>query len=256
MVARGSVFLWSNAEPGSYFLSPFSRLTAGAFLLASIIWCSSESPASIAAVGAVFVVWIGLSRVSWRRFGSLLTYSLAVFTPLLLLAPWMDAGTGTQGPVLPETAGTLVWIILRATAGVLVVGATLSTVTRSQLCDFIERLPLPRLVRLILVQIVHQTDTLLRETRRLTAAFQLRQGRGSWRRSVSLIGALTSVWLPRILFKADRVASAMELRGYAVRPLHPERLSLRTRDVLCMAASFFLLLFVLILRMGFSYGIG
>jgi energy-coupling factor transporter transmembrane protein EcfT len=76
------------------------------------------------------------------------------------------------------------------------------------------RLPVPRVVAAILLQIVHQTATLFYETRRVAAAMAVRGATGSLGTAWRVLVSLPQVWLPRVIGRAERVAAAMELRGF------------------------------------------
>ncbi|MCC6396561.1 MAG: hypothetical protein IT282_06045, partial [Bacteroidetes bacterium] len=80
--------------------------------------------------------------------------------------------------------------------------------------DAVLRLPLPVAVRLLIVQMVHQSEILQRETVRIHQAVTVRGGvsgvRGVW----TFAQALPQVWLSRVALKAERVGMAMDLREY------------------------------------------
>jgi energy-coupling factor transporter transmembrane protein EcfT len=76
------------------------------------------------------------------------------------------------------------------------------------------QLPLPGIVSAIVVQIVHQTASLFYETKRVASAMAVRGASGGGRAAWQVLWSLPRVWLPRIVDRADRVADAMELRGY------------------------------------------
>ena len=92
--------------------------------------------------------------------------------------------------------------------------ATVTSLTASDLREALVRLPVPSIVSAVLLQIVHQTGTLFYETQRVASAMAVRGassgGVAAWR----LLVSLPKVWLPRVLVRAERVAAAMELRGY------------------------------------------
>jgi len=64
------------------------------------------------------------------------------------------------------------------------------------------------------VQIVHQAASLFYETKRVASAMAVRGASGGGKAAWQVLWSLPRVWLPRIVDRADRVADAMELRGY------------------------------------------
>jgi len=101
--------------------------------------------------------------------------------------------------------------------------AAATCLSPAELREALVRLPVPSLVSRILVQIVHQTGTLLYETQRVAAAMGVRGaasgGRVVWR----VLFSLPQVWLPRVIDRAERVSAAMELRGYCDGPVAAEQ---------------------------------
>ena len=92
--------------------------------------------------------------------------------------------------------------------------ATVASVSVSDLREGLTRLPLPGIVSAIVVQIVHQTATLFYETKRVASAMAVRGASGGGKGGLAGVVPVAPVWLPRIVDRADRVADAMELRGY------------------------------------------
>jgi energy-coupling factor transporter transmembrane protein EcfT len=93
-------------------------------------------------------------------------------------------------------------------------------------------------VTLILLQVVQQTATLLGETRRVATAVTVRGGRLGTAAGLRLLGSLPTVWMPRIVSRAERVAIAMELRGASEVELEAlGAVSARRADALAVAAA-------------------
>jgi len=168
-------------------------------------------------IAATTAAWIYASGMPSRTLRSSTLLGLAMFLPYLLLVPLMVKGPSVMGPGTGWAAALAVpWgILLHGLAGLLIATATVSMLTASDLRSGLLALPLPRLFTAILVQIVHQTLVLMSETKRVAAAVAVRGGSGRWRAALRMLTSLPRVWLPRILGRADRVAAAMELRGFA-----------------------------------------
>jgi energy-coupling factor transporter transmembrane protein EcfT len=146
-----------------------------------------------------------------------LLLGLGVFLPYFLLAPlmkmWPSAGfrPAGWGPAL-----TVPWsLFLHGLAGLLVTMATTSVLSASDLRSGLLALPMPRTLTAILVQIVQQTHSLLSETKRMAAAMAVRGAAGGGRAAIRVLVSFPRVWLPRVVSRAERLAAAMELRGYA-----------------------------------------
>jgi len=140
-----------------------------------------------------------------------------MFLPYLLLVPFIAKGPSVpgQGTDWARALAAPWGILIHGLAGLLIATATVTTLMMSDLRSGLLALPLPRVFTAIVVQIVHQTSVLLAETERVTAAVAVRGGSGKRRAVVRMLISLPRVWLPRILGRADRVAAAMELRGFA-----------------------------------------
>lgn len=137
---------------------------------------------------------------------------------------WGTACAGVAGtlPVGLAVGAALVWgtgeprglapaveLVARGTATALVTVATATTLPLSQLRVALATLPVPSAVAAVLLQIVQQTGALLEETGRVMTALAVR---GAGRGGVRWAAALPRTWLPRLLSRAERVATAMEVR--------------------------------------------
>jgi hypothetical protein len=102
----------------------------------------------------------------------------------------------------------------------------------------LQGLGIPDVVSALVQQILHQARVLARETGRIAAAMALRGGIGSWRRSLTILWSFPGVWLPRVMARAGRVGTAMELRGYTGLELVDQDVPrLRRPDLVVMGAT-------------------
>jgi energy-coupling factor transporter transmembrane protein EcfT len=115
--------------------------------------------------------------------------------------------------------------------------ATLTTLERWDWHEGLARIPMPRLLRALLAQIVHQTGHLAGETQRIAAAMAVRGAAGRWRVAFGILVALPRVWLPRVLDRADRTAAAMDLRGLGVELPRFRSIDRTWRDAMALAGS-------------------
>jgi len=142
------------------------------------------------------------------------------------------------------------WIIVKGLCTLLVSVATVSTIAAADLYPAVGGLPLPATARLILIQIVQQTGMLLNETGRIRAAVALRGGGRTAPGAGALMRSLPGTWLARVAGRAERVAMAMDVRGYVSAPLpavtRPSHW--RAADGAALLATGLSLLIVLIVR--------
>ncbi|MDI7267871.1 MAG: energy-coupling factor transporter transmembrane component T, partial [Myxococcota bacterium] len=160
------------------------------------------------------VAWGIACRPPGRVVRAVVLAGLALFLPYFLLAPLIHGDPSAATPDRVQVPAVLWSVFLRGMTGMFVSIATVTTLTAADLHEALVRLPVPRMVSAILVQVVHQTGVLVHETRQVASAMAVRGastgGRTAWR----VLSSLPRVWLPRVLRRAERVGAAMELRGY------------------------------------------
>jgi energy-coupling factor transporter transmembrane protein EcfT len=203
---------WGCGRGPAVRLAPAMRLVAGVLLFAACMVAPTSRLPGAALAAATALGWLVVCRPPWRFVRAVLVLGLAVLLPYFLLVALLADGAGLAAP--PATLASAGALLLRGASGLLVSAATLTTLRISELDEALAALPVPSALSAILVQIVHQTGTLAYETRRVSAAMSVRGastgGHTAWR----LVSSLPRVWLPRIVQRADRVAAAMELRGF------------------------------------------
>ena len=220
--------VWGCARGPVTALAPPTRLATGAAVFAACMVPSVTTlPGSLAVVGVV-AVWLATCRVPFRVLRLAVLLGLALFVPYFLLLPLLPdappvfSGSWQRALAVPWT------ILLRGMSGMLVSVATVTTLSASDLREALVRLPVPGIVSAILLQIIHQTSTLFYETRRVAAAMAVRGASSGVATGWRVLASLPRVWLPRIAVRAERVADAMELRGFCdeeLRPLHQMQVS-------------------------------
>jgi energy-coupling factor transporter transmembrane protein EcfT len=111
--------------------------------------------------------------------------------------------------------------------------SSVATLSLVELRQALARLPVPRVAAAVLLQIIHQAATLMAETRRIGAALAVRAAAAGTRSRLRVVSSLPRVWLPRVAARAERVAAAMELRGFRGEAVPPSATpALRARDLL------------------------
>jgi len=221
--------LWGSARGPVARLAPQTRILAGSAVFAACMIAPVATGRGALLAGLISVAWLAACRPPRRVVRSAILLGIVLFAPYLALTPLVERGPG-EGPL----AGLAVtWsLVARGACGLLVSTVAASTLSASDLREGLLRLPVPRAVSLILLQIVTQTVSLGAETRRIAAAMAVRgasrRGRTAWR----VLSSLPQVWIPRIVERADRVAAAMELRGYCMESFGAARPG--ARDALAM----------------------
>ncbi len=235
-------------------LAPQVRLMAGVGLFSACMVAPTATMPGVAIVTATTLSWVIACGSPPRRVRSFALFGLAVFLPYLLLVPLIRSGNCGQ-PGAWRSAIFPPWgIFLHGMAGMLVSTSTATSLSPSDLRRGMLALPVPGIVSAILLQILHQTSELAYETRRVAAAIAVRGASNGWRTSIRLLSSLPRVWLPRVLVRADRVAAAMELRGYCeVDPRAYGRCSMTGADATVLAVTVGVLALAVVLRRG---GIG
>ncbi|MFH0899563.1 MAG: ATP-binding cassette domain-containing protein [Pseudomonadota bacterium] len=213
---------WGSGRGPVANLAPHMRLLAGALTFASCMVAPAASTLGSLFAVTTTVVWLAACRPPARTVRATAFLGLVLFLPYFLLLPWLLPAT----PPSPSAASTwwtalaIPWtVLLRGICGMLIAVATVACLSVSDLFVGLSQMRIPGVVALILLQIVQQTATLLYETKQIASAMAIRgaAGRGTavWR----VLSSLPQVWLPRVMARAERVAAAMELRGYCDRPM-------------------------------------
>jgi energy-coupling factor transporter transmembrane protein EcfT len=221
-------------------LAPHARLLAGAAAFAACMIAPAASASGSLFIAAVVAVWLTVCHPPLRVVCTTAALGLVLFLPYFLLLPLLpDAPSDFSGDFGPALA--VPWsVLVCGMSGMLVSAATATSLSTGDLREALVRLPVPRVLSAILLQIVHQTAALFYETRRVAAAMAVRGASSGILGGLRVLVSLPRVWLPRVADRAERVACAMELRGFCdeeLRPLRHERLGLADAAALIAAAT-------------------
>jgi cobalt/nickel transport system permease protein len=228
-------------------LAPHIRLVAGAIMLAACMVAPTESLRGSVLAAAAALGWLCACWPPLKLVRIVLGLAVAALAPYFLLVAVISHASS---PALGQRPFAMaLGLFVRGIAGIVVSVATVSTLCATDLRVALARLPVPAVVSAILLQIIHQSATLLQETRRVSAALAVRgastRGRAAWR----LLVSLPQVWLPRVVQRADRVAAAMELRGFCEPRLSfDDRRKVGWPDLVAVAAVVGVLAFAFALR--------
>jgi energy-coupling factor transporter transmembrane protein EcfT len=224
-------------------LSPQARLLCGVLVLVTALTSLPDPLTGIIftlCVSAVFLLLCGAPLRHLMR-ASIAVVSMSAPVLCYAMIARSDGPAFSPGTSLSVDAAMQQQIVVVALKGMscaLIVVGALSTVSFSELSDSLARIPLPRIVLLLILQILHQTQLLRDETARISDAFAVRGATSGIRASGLVLRYFPQTWLPRIVSKSDRVANAMELRGYGTALPQFVRSPMILRDwcALCVAA--------------------
>jgi len=240
---------WGAGRGPAVRLSPATRLLAGILLFAACMLAPTARWPGAALAAAIALAWLASCRPPWRFVRAVLLLGLVVLLPYFLLIALLADGTSPTMSHATLTAAAS--LLLRGMSGLLVSAATLTTLRISELDEALAALPVPRAVSGILVQIVHQTALLAYETRHVAAGMAVRGASSGRLTAWRLLASLPRVWLPRVVQRADRVAAAMELRGFCGPTDHQRPRACRAwQDVLALALAATVLAATLAVRFG------
>jgi len=206
--------LWGCGRGPVRRAAPPTRLLAGIATFGGCMISSGATVTGSLCAASIAGVWVLGCRPPGRVLRASLLFGLALLLPYFLLLPLLPSPPGETAASWRAALAVPWALLLRGLTGMVVSMATVTVLTGSDLREALLRLPVPSLLSVILLQIVHQTASLLYETRRVAAAMAVRGassgGLAAWR----VLFALPQVWLPRVILRAERVGAAMELRGY------------------------------------------
>jgi len=214
---------WGSATGPASRALPGSRLVAGTLVFAACMVAPVATAAGAACAVGATAAWLAACRPPGRFVVATLVLGLALFLPYFLLAPLIpDAAGGGAGGW--SEAVLVPWsILVRGLCAMLACAATVSCLGAGDLHEAMASLPIPSIVTRILIQMVHQTSTLAHESRRMASAMAVRGATGGGAAARRVVGSLPRVWLPRVVDRAERVAAAMDLRGYCDGEVEPVR---------------------------------
>lgn len=193
-------------------LAPQTRITCSAAVLAACLIMPVTTAGGSAGLAVTVLGWLWVCGPPAATIRAVAILGVVMIGPVLLLTPWLGTTPAEADVRLP--AATITWaIFVRGLACMLVTVAGASALSATALRQGLAALPVPRVLILIVLQVVQQTSTLIHETGRVAAALAVRGGDLGARAAARMLTTLPTTWLPRVMTRADRVADAMELRG-------------------------------------------
>jgi energy-coupling factor transporter transmembrane protein EcfT len=209
--------IWGSANGPATALAPQTRIICGASAFAVCMVSPVTNWQGVAAITGVLVLWEALVRPPARVIRSTLLLGLVLFLPYFLLTPLIhkELAEGDWSRALLVS-----WsVFFRGMTSMQASVSTATALSASDLRQGCSRLPIPRVFRAVLIQIVQQIANLVYETQRVASAIAVRGGTTGYRAGIKVVTSLPRVWLPRVIERAERVGAAMELRGYCERDI-------------------------------------
>jgi cobalt/nickel transport system permease protein len=183
----------------------------------------------------LLTVWLGVTRPPRSGIFRLLGLGLIFFVPFFLLLPW----TGRSEEYI-DLWGVLTvredaWVapfnvLARGIACLLLGYGLIASLEKSEFQQALIRLPLPRVIVLMVHQILRWLGPLVEESTSIGRAVALRGGSRGLVTGLRLTRALPVAWLPRVLARADRVSAAMQVRDYRGELMDPGHWRLKAAD--------------------------
>jgi len=233
--------LWGHGRGPARRLAPNALLLCWLAAIGTCVVARPSVPAELGLIAGLCAVWLLACGPALRVLVRVLLLGLILFLPFFLLLPWTGQGAGQTelGPLtLRDDAWVAPWHVLVRGVACLFLGLGLvSALDEAGFQEALGRLPMPRSLRVMVHQIFRSLEPLLTESVGMGRAVAVRSGRAGWQTGLMLARALPSVWLPRVLLRADRVTRAMQVRGYAGELLEPRQRSWSGREVLAILSS-------------------
>jgi energy-coupling factor transporter transmembrane protein EcfT len=179
------------------------------FLFMACMVSDARTQAGLLAVSLTVLAWLAVTAAPVGLVGRLLLLGTVMLAPVFLLTPFVTAPDENASGMAVTLS-----VFAKGMSTMLVATVTASTLTLPEIHEGLSTLPLPRLLTAIIVQIFMQAGTLGRETSRMAEAISLRRASAGFIGGIVTMKGVSSLWLLRMLQKVERVAAAMELRGF------------------------------------------
>ena len=223
------------------------RILSGFLLGCSCLLISLQSITGIFLMTIATICWCVLAAMPIKMLIRCAIASLILFFPFLLLTPWMTVGSSTMAPMADRFAQAGA-IALRSTCCLFIVASTIATLAIQDVHRGLASIPIPRTFVVLIVQLINHTVLMTEETLRIIGVLQLRGTSGV--RGFKVLFSFPIVWMVRMLFRAERTAAAMTVRGYGIEAVtEGENVKLTIADVLTMICTFAVLVASVLMRL-------
>ena len=191
--------------------------------------------------------WCVLSAMPVKILIRCAIASLILFFPFLLLTPWMTVSSSATAPMADRFAQAGA-IVLRSTCCLFIAASTIATLAIQDVHRGLACILIPRALVVLIVQLINQTMLLTEETLRIIGVLRLRGASGV--RGIRVLFSFPIVWMVRMLFRAERTAAAMTVRGYGIEAVTAgESIKLTIADVLTIISASAVLVTSVLMRL-------
>lgn len=194
-------------------LHPYIRIVSGILVGCASLLVPMQSVTGVTIAVTTTVCWIVLAAMPIKLILRCGIISLILFFPFLLLSPWMAEDPLSDSSVTERITKTAS-IALRSACTLFIAASTIATLPIYDVHRGLTRLPLPRSLIALIVQLINQTMLLTEETMRIIGVLRLRGASGV--HGFRVLFSFPIVWMVRMLFRAERTAAAMTVRGYGI----------------------------------------
>ncbi len=204
---------WGCGRGPLKYLHVHIRIISGTLLCST---CLMIPPHSISGNSLMFIaatVWCILAGMPAKMLIRCAIGAFILFFPVFLITPWMMIDPSTTTPMADRFLQTGA-ITLRSTCSLFIAASTIAILPIQDMHRGLAHLPIPRPFVVMIIQLINQTVLLTDETMRIIAVLRLRGTSGV--RGGRVMFSFPVVWMVRMLFRAERTAAAMMVRGYGV----------------------------------------
>jgi energy-coupling factor transporter transmembrane protein EcfT len=238
---------WGCGKGPLKFLNAHIRILSGFLLGISCLLIPSQSVAGVFLMAAATICWCVLAAMPAKRLIQCAIASVILFFPFFLLTPWIIVDSTTAAPMAARFAQSGI-IALRSTCCLFIAASTMAALAVQDVHRGLAFLPIPRTVIVLIVQLINQTMLLTEETLRIISVLRLRGTSGM--RGIKVLFSFPIVWMVRMLFRAERTATAMVVRGYGIEAVPTsESVQWSIADVLAMICTSIVLIVSALLRL-------
>lgn len=208
------VEVWGSAEGKIKKLSPHIRLLAGFTFFIGIFISDQAKTGGLLLTLAIVLGWYLMVKPPALLKKPLLIFSLILFLPFLIFTPFIDTSMPAEKLLVPMPYAVVWRLIIHGMGALFVSVWTFSTVSLFELEQAFGKLKIPRPICELVLQIIHQSHALALEARNITQAIKIRGAVEGYRNTIAMAASVPQVWLMRILYRAEKVGEAMQIRGY------------------------------------------
>lgn len=188
---------------------PGTRLSVAGLAILTCLLVSPIDWVGLAMIVVTVAVTLLIVGVSPNHLRKVMGMGMILYLPFFLITPWVEAAA----PGMVSSIYVPWQISIRGFSTLLISVTAYQSVSPAELFECIHRIFLPRPVKLVLWQIVYQIEMLTHETRLIIRVMSVRGLLSRRQDRWQMIFNLPRVWLPRLIFKAERIGTVMEIRG-------------------------------------------